>query len=101
MSIQFSDYTFVPYDSGESGTVLVPAAAFDGKPAASIPVVDLAGRSVVYEGCGPTFYVDSAAGTKEFVGWSYWESESTEDLDAPCVQLMVLSDDFKEEDYRG
>jgi len=99
--LSFSDFTFVSDDHG-GGTVLVPleSIGYDlaGRP--QFPVVDRSGRSVVYEGGGCTYYSDSEAGTKEFVGWSYWEHESTEDVDAPAVHLMVLSPTFDESDYR-
>ena len=103
MSIQFSDYNFVPDNHADgAGTVLVPleSVGYDAAGRHAFRVVDLSGRSVVYEGGGCTYYSDSDAGTKEFVGWSYWESESSEDLDAPCVQLFVLSPGFDEANYR-
>jgi hypothetical protein len=100
--LQFSDYTFVPDGHTDgNGTVLIPleSLGYDSAGQRQFSVVDLSGRSVVYDGCGCTYYSDSEAGTQEFVGWSYWESESTEDPDGPCVQLMVLSPGFDEADY--
>ena len=102
--LNFSDFTFRSADSPTGGgTVLVPLASLPGRHRAVPPdellVHDLSGRSVVYEHSGPSFYVDSEAGTRQFIGWSYWESESTEDVDAPIVHLMVLSPSFNEEDY--
>ena len=103
MSIQFSDHTFVPgaNDKDGDGTVLIPleSLGYDSAGLRKFVVVDRSGRSVVYEGGSCTYYSDSEAGTQEFVGWSYWESESTEDLDGPCVHLMVLSPGFAEADY--
>ena len=103
MSIQFSDHTFVSDgDVGGDGTVLIPleSIGYDWAAVQCFEVRDLSGRSVLYEGGGRTYYSDSAAGTQEFVGWSYWESESTEDPEGPCVHLMVLSPGFAEADYR-
>ena len=101
MALEFSDYTFVPDDFGESGAVLVPADAFVGEPPVSIPVVDLAGRSVAYEGGGRCYYTCALAGTRDFYGWSYWESEATEDLDRPTINLVVLAPGFDPAEYRG
>ena len=104
MHIQFSDFTFAPDGHTDgNGTVLIPleALGYDSAGRRQLSVVDLSGRSVVYDGCGCTYFTDSDAGTEEFVGWSYWESESTEDLDGPCVQLMVLSPDFNMSSYPG
>lgn len=103
--LNFSDFTYVSADAPSGGgTVLVPLASLPGRhraaPPDELPVYDLVGRSVVYEHSGPSFYVDSEAGTRQFIGWSYWESESTEDLDAPIVHLMVLAPGFNEADYR-
>ena len=101
--LQLSDYTFIPDGHTDgNGTVLVPleSLGYDSAGLRQFSVLDLSGRSVVYDGGGRTYFSDSDAGTKEFVGWSYFESESTEDLDGPCVQLMVLSPDFDEADYR-
>ena len=86
--LNFSDFTFRSADSPTGGgTVLVPLASLSGRHRAVPPdellVHDLSGRSVVYEHSGPSFYADSEAGTRQFIGWSYWESESTEDIDAP------------------
>ena len=103
MSIQFSDFTFKPDGHTDgNGTVLIPleSLGYDSAGIQRLSVVDLSGRSVVFEDPGLTYFADSEAGTEEFVGWSYWESESTEDPDGPCVQLMVLSPDFNEADYR-
>ncbi len=102
--LNFSDFTYVSADAPSGGgTVLVPLASLPGRHRAVPPdellVHDLSGRSVVYEHSGPSFYADSEAGTRQFIGWSYWESESTEDLDAPIVHLMVLSPGFDEADY--
>ena len=102
--LDFSDFTYVSADTPSGGgTVLVPLASLPGRHRATPPnelaVYDLSGRSVVYAHSGPTFYADSEAGTRQFVGWSYWESESTEDLDAPIVHLMVLAPGFGEADY--
>ena len=101
MVVDFSDYPAVHDDRGGC-SVFVPASVFDGgPPPRSIPVVDLGGRSVVYEGGGRCYYVDSAADTRDFYGWSYWESEATEDVDAPCVNLLVVPAGFDPADYRG
>ncbi len=105
MLVDFSDFTFVSADDAAGGgTVLVPLASLPGRhravPPDELSVCDLSGRSVVYEHSGPSFYADSEAGTRQFIGWSYWESESTEDIDAPIVHLMVLSPSFNEADYR-
>ena len=101
--LNFSDFTYRPSGHG-GGTVLVPLASLPGgrhraNPHGELLVKDLSGREVVYECTGPTYFSDSEAGTQRFVGWSYWESESTEDLDAPIVHLMVLAPDFDEADY--
>jgi len=103
VSIQFSDHTFVSDgDVDGDGTVLIPleSLGYDSAGLRKFAVVDRSGRSAVFEGGSCTYYSDSVAGTKEFVGWSYWESESTEDPDGPCVHLMVLSPGFNEADYR-
>ena len=100
--LNFLDYNFVSHGRLDgSGTVLVPleSIGYDAAGSRQFSVVDRSGRSVIYEGGGCTYYSDSDAGTKEFVGWSYFESESTEDPDDPCVQLMVLSPGFDEADY--
>ena len=102
--LNFSDFTFRSADDAAGGgTVLVPLSRLPGRHRAAPPdelqVYDLSGRSVVYELSGPSFYADSKAGTRQFIGWSFWESESTEDLDAPIVHLMVLSPSFNESDY--
>lgn len=102
--LNFSDFTFRPSDSASGGgTVLVPLSSLPGRhraaPPDELPVYDLSGRSVTYELSGPSFYADSEAGTRQFIGWSFWESESTEDLDSPIVHLMVLSPSFDEADY--
>lgn len=101
--LNFSDFTYRPSGHG-GGTVLVPLASLPGgrhraNPHGELLVKDLSGREVVYECTGPTYFSDSEAGTQRFVGWSYWESESTEDLDAPIVHLMVLAPEFDEADY--
>ena len=109
MAINLSDFTFVPDDTSEEatsrgdGTVLVDLAdvGYDLAGCRSIPVVDRSGRSVVYEGGGPTYFTDSAAGTQDFAGWSYFEEEATEDLDGACVQLFVLSPGYDASDYPG
>ena len=106
MPIQFSDYTFRADESplGDGGgTVLVPlpALGYDCAGLSNLSVVDYTGRAVFYEGGGRTYYADSEAGTREFIGWSYWESEASEDLDRPTIHLVVLSPDFDEADYRG
>ena len=103
--MDFADYRFIE-DGHGGGTVLVPLASLPGgrhraNPHGELLVQDLSGREVVYECTGPTYFADSEAGTKEFVGWSYWESESTEDPDAPCVQLFILAPDFPESSYPG
>ncbi len=101
--LNFSDYAFVPSGhTAGAGTVLVPleSLGYDSAGHPQFSVVDRLGRSVVYEGGGCTYYSDSEAGTQEFVGWSYWESESTEDPDAPIVHLMVLSPGFDAAEYR-
>ena len=102
--LSFSDFTFRPSDPPSGGgTVLVPLSRLPGRhraaPPDELPVYDLSGRSVIYELSGPTFYADSNAGTRQFVGWSFWESESTEDIDTPIVHLMVLAPSFDEADY--
>jgi len=94
LKLWLSDYKFIPQGSSDgSGTVLAELSEVGYELAGrlSIPVVDRSGRSVVYEGGGPTYFADSEAGTKEFAGWSYFESEDSEDPDGPCVQLFVLS----------
>lgn len=110
MAINLSDFTFLPdrngfgqpCDRGDGG-VLVPFEAVPfgtfGQAPRRISVVDLAGRSVVYEGGGPTYFTDSDAGTEEFAGWSYFEEEATEDLDGACIQLFVLHPDYPESSY--
>ena len=101
--LNFSDFTYLPSGHG-GGTVLVPLSYLSGRhravPPDPLEVQDLSGRSVVYEHSGPTYYSNADGSNREFVGWSYWESESTEDLDAPIVHLMVLSPTFDESDYR-
>jgi len=104
--VDFSSYSFVSDDSSEAassrgdGTVLVPLSVFGGSPPESVSVVDLAGREVSFVRSGRTFFTDSAAGTEDFAGWSYWEEEDTDLPGAPCVELFVLSPDFAEADYR-
>ena len=110
MSLNLSEFRFLPDRNGleqecprgDGGVVVpfeaVPFGAF-GRPPKRISVVDLLGRSVVYEGGGPTYFADSAAGTKEFAGWSYFEEEATEDLDGPCVQLFILHPEYPLEAY--
>ena len=109
MAIQFSDFTFIPdrYQGlacpRGDGAVVVPfgEVSFEafGRAPRRISVVDRLGRSVVYDGGGPTYFTDSEAGTEEFAGWSYFEEEVTEDLDGPCVQLFVLHPDYSEAAY--
>jgi hypothetical protein len=110
MSIDLSAFTFIPDSSpdgvacprGDGGVVVpfeaVPFGLF-GDPPESISVVDRSGRSVVYTGGGPTYFVDTPAGTEEFAGWSYYEEEATEDLDGPCVNLFILHPDYPEASY--
>ena len=107
MAIRFSDFTFVPCASGGAkgdGAVLVPlsSVAPGDAPPSTIAVVDCGGRSVAYDGGGRVSFVDSDAGTKDFVGWSYWESDATDvPGTTPCVNLLVLSPDYDEADYPG
>jgi len=92
MVIDFRDYAFEPCpgDSGRGdGGVEVPVSVFGGSPPAdAIAVVDRSGREVEFVGGGRVFIVDSAAGTEEFVGWSYWEDD--DGYDSPAVQLLVV-----------
>jgi len=106
--MDFNSYRFLPdYRGGDDGTVLVPFEAIEapfgafGRAPDRLRVRDRAGRDVVYDGGGPTYFADSEAGTEEFAGWSYFEEEATEDVDAPCVQLFILAPDFPESSYPG
>jgi hypothetical protein len=109
VAIRFSDFTFVPDVSSSAatsrgdGAVLVPISAFGCVvPPSVISVVDLQDRSVVFDGGGQVYFTDSGAGTKDFVGWSYWESDATDASGAtPCVNLLVLSPDYDEANYPG
>ena len=97
--IKFSDYKFIPcpYDDGRGdGDLLVPLEVFGTHPE-SIEVVCSEDRVVTFKLSGQTYYKDSVAGTREFVGWSYWEDGP----DVPAVNLMVLSPDFNLENYNG
>ena len=108
--LNLSDFRFIPdrlldgsaNPRGDGGVVVpfeeVPFGPF-GKAPRRISVVDRSGRSVVYEGGGPTYFTDSEAGTEDFAGWSYFEEEDTEDLDGACVQLFVLHPDYPESSY--
>lgn len=99
--LRFSDFTYVP-GSNAGGTVLVPSYFLVGEPGfleGKVEVEDLAGRKVTYECAGKTYRSDGDIATRRLVGWSYWESEATEDPDAPCINLMVLAADFNEADY--
>lgn len=108
--LNLSDFRFLPDCNGfgqpdprGDGGVVVPFEAVPFGPFGAAPdaisVVDRRGRSVIYEGGGPTYFRDSVAGTEEFAGWSYFEEEATEDLDGPCVQLFVLHPDYPEASY--
>ena len=108
--LNLSAFRFLPDQSLDGyinprgdGTVLVALAdvGYDLAGLRSISVVDRSGRSVVYSGGGPTYFADSEAGTKDFVGWSYFEDDATEDVDGPCVQRFVLSPGYDEADYPG
>ena len=108
MAIRFSDFTFVPDVSSSAatsrgdGAVLVPISAFGCVvPPSVISVVDLQDRSVVFDGGGQVYFTDSGAGTKDFVGWSYWEEDASFDSrsDAPCINLVVLSPDYDAVNY--
>jgi len=98
MAIDFSDFAFIPDESyPESitrgdGDVLVPFSEFGGsRPPSSISVVDRSGREVIFEGGGEVHIVDTPAGTEEFVGYSYWESDDTDVPEVtPYVNLVVL-----------
>jgi len=98
MAIQFSEYQFVSDSSGRDGDLLVPLSVFGDvdSPPAAVDVAFPDGRVAVFEGGSPVFFVDSAAGTEEFVGWSYWEcDESFDSLPDPrYVNLRVLSPDY-------
>ncbi len=106
-TLNLSDFTFIPDSSanpdGHHGTVLVDlvAAGYDLAGLSRLSVVDRDGRSVVFEGGNRTYFTDSAAGTQEFVGWSYFESEDTEGPFTPCVNLIILSPGYDESDYPG
>ena len=102
MSIQFSDYPFVPCESAVGGprgdgSVLVPLSAVSvgDAPPSVVSVVDHDGRSVTYEGGGRVYFTDSDAGTRDFVGWSYWEEDATcVPCVTPVVNFLVLSPDY-------
>ena len=104
--MDFADYRYIE-DGHGGGTVLVPFVAVDvafgafGAAPSRLEVLDHDAREVDFVGGGPTYFADSEAGTKEFAGWSYWEDEATEDLEAPCVQLFILAPDFPESSYPG
>ena len=110
MSLNLLEYRFIsdrngwgrPDGRGDGSVVVpfeaVPFGAF-AHPPKRLPVVDRLGRSVVYTGGGPTYFVNSDAGTKHFAGWSYFEEEATEDLDGPCVQLFILHPEYPEEAF--
>lgn len=96
MVVDFNDYPFVSdnarlgdgYNDAD-GAVEVPVSVFGGSPPTdAIAVVDRSGREVEFVGGGRVFIVDSAAGTEEFVGWSYWEDD--DGYDSPAVQLLVV-----------
>ena len=108
--LNLSDFRFLPDQSLDGsinprgdGTVLVALAdvGYDLAGRRSISVVDRCGRAVVYTGGGPTYFADSAAGTEDFAGWSYFEDDASEDLDGACVQLFILSPGYDEADYPG
>lgn len=106
MSINFSDFTFVPCASGGArgdGSVLVPlsSVASGDVPPPAIAVVDCDGRVVTYGGGGRVSFVNSAAGTEVFVGWSYWEATATEVSGGPCVNLVVLSPGYDAAGFPG
>ena len=96
--IKFSDYKFIPcpYDDGRGdGDLLVPLEVFGTHPESIEVVHD--DRVGTFKLSGQTYHKDSVAGTREFVGWSYWEDGP----DVPAVNLMVLSPDFNLENYNG
>ena len=108
MSLNFSDFSFVPDTTSPEavtrgdGDVLVNFECLYGADApATFDVVDLRGREVVFERCGQVYFTDSAAGTREFVGYSYWEVEATVSPDTPCVNLVVLSATYDINEYPG
>ena len=106
-AINLSDFTFIPDSSanpdGHHGTVLASLASvgYDSAGLGRLSVVDRDGRSVVFEGGNRTYFTDSAAGTEEFVGWSYFESEDTEGPFTPCINLLILSPGYDESVYPG
>ncbi len=108
MTLQFSDQSFLADVSSPAatsrgdGAVLVPLSVFGSgdSPPESVSVVDFAGREVSFVRSGRTFFTDSAAGTRVFAGWSYWEDQESDFPGSPAVELFVLSSDFPEADYR-
>ena len=106
-TLDLSCFTFGRDAGTDDGVVVVPFYKVPfvdrglglARPASSIAVIDRSGRAVVYDGGNPTYFTDSAAGTKDFAGWSYFEEEASEDLDGPCVQLFVLHPDYSEAAY--
>ena len=107
-TLDLSCFTFGRDAGTDDGVVVVPfyKVPFSDRPpslsggmASSIAVIDRSGRAVVYDGGVPTYFTDSAAGTRDFAGWSYFEEEASEDLDGPCVQLFVLHPDYSEAAY--
>jgi hypothetical protein len=103
MIMDLADFRYIP-DAYGGGTVLVPFSFWRGEwdinsPPQSLNVYDRDGRDVIFEGGGGTYSCDSAAGTQEFVGWSFWESDDTEDPEAPCVQLFILHPDYPESSF--
>ena len=107
--LNLSDFRFVPDATSEEATargdgavlVSLESVGYDLAGLSRLSVVDRDGRSVSYDGGGRTYFTDSAAGTEEFVGWSYFEEEDSEDLDGPCVNLIVLSPGYDVADYPG
>ena len=107
MPLNLADFTFVPDDSSQEaldrgdGDVLIPFTVLPDPPE-TLEVVDRQGRSVVFERTSQVFFTNSEAGTRQVVGYSYWESEATE---VPCVtpylNVLVLDATYDAADYPG
>jgi len=99
MVIQFSDHTFVPdefpHPRGD-GALLVAVESlpegWDAQPSREL-LVEVDGSPLVFTGGGRLYFTDSAAGTQEFAGWSYWEADESFDCrpGAAYVNLVVLA----------
>ena len=103
MFVAYSDCTFHPDESSPAavtrgdGDLLVDASELGVAPGYVPPEVVALERApgVVrrFERYGREYLVDSKAGTRVFVGWSYWEEDATDVPGVtPCVNFKVRND---------